>query len=182
MTRLQKKYIEEAIPAMKEKFGYKNNLAVPKIVKVTLNVGINSRNSEANYQDAVENTLLRISGQKPIRTRARAAISAFKIKENMVVGAAVTLRGTRMYDFLDKLINISLPRVRDFRGLSEKSVDQQGNLSLGFKEHIVFPEIRSDEVERIHGLQINVTTTAKNRDKGLELFKIMGFPMIKSNK
>ena len=179
MTRFQKKYIEEALPALKAKFGYKNNLAVPKIAKVTLNVGINSRNSEANYLDGVENILTRISGQKPIRTKARAAISAFKVKENMVVGVAVTLRGSRMYDFLDKLINISLPRVRDFRGLSEKSVDQQGNLSLGFREHIVFPEIRSDEVERIHGLQINVTTTAGSREAGLELLKIMGFPLLK---
>lgn len=179
MTRLNKKYNSEVVPALKEKFGYKNNLAVPKITKISINVGINSRNTDASYLDGVENTLTRISGQKPIRTRARAAISAFKVKENMVVGVAVTLRGDRMYDFLDKLINISLPRVRDFRGVSMKNVDKQGNLSMGFREHIVFPEIHSDEVERIHGLQINITTNANNRDQGLALLSLMGFPFAK---
>lgn len=180
-SRLHKKYQKEAVPALEKKFGYKNIMSVPKILKVTLNVGINSRNTDSGLLDNVESNLRRITGQKPIRTKSRAAISAFKVKENMVVGVAVTLRGRKMYDFLDKLINISLPRIRDFRGVSLKNIDKQGNLSIGFKEHIVFPEIRSDEVERIHGLQVNITTNAKSREAGEELFRLLGFPMQKKN-
>jgi len=163
---LKKKYQTEVVPKLKAKFGYRNNLAVPKLIKVNLNVGINARNTDVNYLEAVENTLKKITGQKPIRTKARQAISAFKVKENMVVGVAVTLRGRRMYDFLDKLINISLPRVRDFRGLPVKNIDHDGNLSLGFREHNVFPEIKSDEIERLHGLQVSVATTDDNREVG----------------
>lgn len=181
-SRLHKKYRQEIIPALKEKLGLSNVMSVPKIVKVTINVGVNSRNTDSGLLDNVENNLRRITGQKPVRTKARVAISAFKVKENMVVGVVVTLRGRKMYDFLDKLINVSLPRIRDFRGVSVKNVDQQGNLSIGFKEHIVFPEIRSDEVERIHGLQVTVTTNAKSREAGEELFRLLGFPMQKKDK
>lgn len=178
-SRLQEKYKKEVVPALKEKFGYKNIMAIPKITKVVLNVGINSRNTDSGLLDAVESTLTRISGQKPVRTKAKKAISAFKVKENMVVGVVVTLRGQRMYDFLDKLINVSLPRIRDFRGVSEKNIDKQGNLTIGFKEHIVFPEIRSDEVERIHGLQVTITTTAGNSAAGEAMFRLLGFPFQK---
>lgn len=164
---------------MEKKFGYGNVMSVPKITKVSINAGINSRNTDSALLDTVENTLTRITGQKPIRTKARAAISAFKVKENMVVGVAVTLRGQKMYDFLDKLIQVSLPRIRDFRGLSAKCIDKQGNMSIGLKENIVFPEIRSDEIERIHGLQINITTTAGDFQVGKELFTLLGFPMQK---
>lgn len=174
-SRLYKKYQEEITPKLMAKFGYKNKMAVPKIEKVSLNVGINSRNTDGGYNEAVENTLIRITGQKPIKTKAKKAISAFKVRENMVVGMKVTLRGQRMYDFLDKLINISIPRIRDFRGLNITAVDGQGNLNLGFKEHNVFPEIRSDEIERIHGLEISIATTAKNRAEGLALFELLGF-------
>ncbi|MFA6594503.1 MAG: 50S ribosomal protein L5 [Candidatus Buchananbacteria bacterium] len=177
--RLQEKYKKEVVPALRKEFGYANIMAVPKVTKVVLNVGINSRNTDSGFLDAVENTLIRISGQKPIRTKAKKAISAFKVKENMVVGVVVTLRGRRMYDFLEKLINVSLPRIRDFRGVSEKNVDKQGNLTIGFKEHIVFPEIRSDEVERIHGLQVTVTTNAGEQKAGAELFRLLGFPFQK---
>ncbi|MFA5029663.1 MAG: 50S ribosomal protein L5 [Patescibacteria group bacterium] len=180
-TRLAKKYQTEVIPAMQEKFGFKNKLAVPRIEKVTINVGINSRNTDSGYLENVEKNIIRITGQKPVRTKARQAISAFKIRENMVVGVKVTLRGNRMYDFLDKLINIAIPRIRDFRGLPLKNVDQRGNLNLGFKEHNVFPEIKSDEVEKIHGLEIAVTTTAQTQAEGVELFRLLGFPFQKKS-
>lgn len=181
-VRLKDKYTKEVVPALRKKFGYKNIMSVPKIVKVTLNVGINSRNTDSGLLDAVESTLSRITGQKPVRCKSKKAISAFKVKENMVVGVMVTLRGAMMYDFLDKLVNVSLPRIRDFRGISLKNIDKQGNLSIGFKEHIVFPEIKSDEIERIHGLQINITTTAGSYAVGEELFKLLGFPMQKKDK
>ncbi|MFA5021055.1 MAG: 50S ribosomal protein L5 [Patescibacteria group bacterium] len=181
-SRLHKKYIKEVVPALREKFGYKNIMSVPKILKVTLNVGINSRNTDSGLLDNVENNLRRITGQKPVRTKSRAAISAFKVKENMVVGVVVTMRGRKMYDFLDKLVNVSLPRIRDFRGISAKNIDKQGSLSLGFKEHIVFPEIRSDEVERIHGLQVNITTNAKSQKIGEEMFRLLGFPIQNKDK
>lgn len=178
-SRFYKKYKEEVIPKLKEELGIKNVMAVPKIEKVVVNVGINSRNTDSNLLENVENSLIRITGQKPIRTRARKAISAFKVKENMIVGMAVTIRGERMYDFLDKLVNISLPRIRDFRGISEKSVDKQGNMTLGFKENIVFPEIKPDEIDRIHGLQVTITTNAGTKEKGLLLFRLLGFPFKK---
>ena len=178
-SRLYKKYQKEVVPALREKFGYKNIMSVPKIEKVSLNVGINSRNTDSGLLEAVEKTLTRISGQKPVRTKSKKAISAFKVKENMVVGVTVTLRGEKMYDFLDKLINITLPRIRDFRGIALRNIDKQGNLGLGLKEHIVFPEIPSEEVERIHGLQINIGTTAKKREVGEELFKLLGLPLQK---
>jgi large subunit ribosomal protein L5 len=126
--------------------------------------------------ETVENTLLRITGQRPAKTAAKKSISNFKIRKGMTVGFMVTLRGHRMYDFLDKLVNLTLPRVRDFRGLPRKSVDHKGNLSIGFREHVAFPEIRPDEVERLHGLGITVVTNAKSREKGLALFAGLGFP------
>ena len=173
------RYKKEAVPALEKKFGFGNAMSVPKITKISINSGINSRNTDSSLLETVENTLRRISGQKPVRTKARAAISAFKVKENMVVGVSVTLRGQKMYDFLDKLIQVSLPRIRDFRGISAKCIDKQGNMCIGLKEHMVFPEIRSDEVERIHGLQINITTTAGSFEVGKELFTLLGFPMQK---
>ncbi|MFA6918758.1 MAG: 50S ribosomal protein L5 [Patescibacteria group bacterium] len=177
-SRLYTKY-QEVRPILKDKFGIKNAMAIPKIVKVSINSGINARSTDSHFVELVDSTLTRITGQKPIHTKAKKAISAFKVRENMVVGVTVTLRGQKMYDFLEKLINISIPRIRDFRGLSEKNIDKQGNLNLGFKEHNVFPEIRSDEVERLHGLQISISTTAGDFEKGLELFKLLGFPFQK---
>ncbi|MEK7653227.1 MAG: 50S ribosomal protein L5 [Patescibacteria group bacterium] len=179
-SKLYKKYQEEVAPKLVASFGLKNKMAAPKIEKVSVNVGINSRSTDNALLENVENNLMRITGQKPVRAKARQAISAFKVRENMVVGVKVTIRGKRMYDFLDKLINVSLPRIRDFRGLPEKNVDSQGNLNIGLKEHNVFPEIRSDEVERIHGLEISITTNAQSRERGLELFKLLGFPFQKS--
>lgn len=176
---LYKKYQEKSIPALKEKFGHKNNIAVPYIQKVTINVGINTRNSESNYIDNIEKMVASISGQKPMRNKARKAISAFKIREGMIVGVSNTLRGQRMYDFLDKLVNVAIPRIRDFRGLSVKNIDRQGNLTLGIKEHNIFPEIMTDDVEKVYGLEISITTSATTHAEGLELFKTLGFPFQK---
>lgn len=178
---LKTKYQKEVIPQMREKFGYTNNLAVPKIEKVTINVGLSRSITEkdSKYIDLVKESLNKITGQKPVETIARQSISGFKIRQGLVIGLMVTLRGSRMYDFLDKLINVALPRTRDFRGLSSDSVDKSGNLSIGIREHLVFPEIRPEDVQKIHGLQVTITTTAKNHEKGLELFKLLGFPFRK---
>lgn len=174
--RLYEKYKKEIIPKMKEKFGYKNNLAVPKIQKVTVNVGVGRFSKDKAHLENVEETLKKITGQAPIKTKAKKSISAFKTREGMIVGFAVTLRGQRMYDFVEKLIHISLPRVRDFRGLSAKSIDKQGNFTIGFKENITFPEIKADEIEKVHGLEVCISTSSKSKEEGLELLKIMGFP------
>jgi len=164
---------------MQEEFGYKNKLAVPKITKATINVGISAGRRDDKYIQLVENTLKRISGQKPIFTKARKAISAFKIREGNVVGAKVTLRGEMMYDFIEKLIAITFPRVRDFRGINKKSVDRAGNLNVGFKEHVAFPEIDASEIELLHGLEVNIKTTAKDREQGYRLFELLGVPFKK---
>lgn len=176
---LKDKYQKEIIPALKEKFSYSNVFLVPKIEKVIINVGFGRHNKEKDYIVNVEKTLTRISGQKPVFTKAKKSISSFKIREGMLIGAMVTLRGNRMYDFLDKLVNISFPRVRDFRGISEKSVDKQGNLSIGFKENIAFPEVKVEDINNIHGLEVLIHSSTVNRAEGLELFKLMGFPFKK---
>lgn len=179
MNRLQEKYQKSIAPALKEKFGYSNSLAIPRIEKVVVNVGTGTGLKDPKYNEVVESTLERITGQKPVKTAAKKSISNFKIRAGLVVGIMVTLRGKRMYDFLDKFLNITLPRVRDFRGIDPKSVDPQGNLNIGFKEHIAFPEIKSDEVEKIHGLQVSIVTTAKTRDEGIELLRLLGVPFSK---
>lgn len=180
--RLREKYQKKIIPGMKEKFAYSNVFLVPKIEKVVLNVGFGRHNKEKDYIANVEKNLIKISGQKPVFTKAKKSISSFKIREGMIIGAMVTLRGQRMYDFLDKLINISFPRVRDFRGISEKSVDKQGNLSIGFKENVAFPEVKIDNINDIHGLEVIIHSTAENKEEGLEMFKLMGFPFKKEEK
>jgi len=181
MIRLQKQYNEKVIPEMKKKFGYENNLAVPGIVKVVLNVGVGPGLKDADYLAGIKDMLARISGQAPVETKAKKSIASFKIREGMVVGAKVTLRGSRMYDFIEKLINVTLPRVRDFRGLDVKNFDGHGNYSIGFKEHVAFPEIKSDEVEKIYGLEVNIATSAESDEKGYELLKLIGFPFKKEN-
>lgn len=177
--RLQEKYKTEIIPKLKEKFGYKNAMQVPKIQKVTLNVGFGRRSKEKQYIKAVVDALAKISGQKPVVNKAKKSIASFKLREGDSIGASATLRGKRMYDFIEKLVNISFPRIRDFRGISEKSVDNTGNLTIGFKEHIAFPEVRSDEIENIFGLEISLPTSTKDNKQGLELFKLLGFPFKK---
>ncbi|MBU1164672.1 50S ribosomal protein L5 [Patescibacteria group bacterium] len=177
MHRILEKYQKQVAPAMKKRFGYKNNLAIPKLSKVVINVGTGAALKDAKMSDVILNTIQRITGQKPVSTKAKKSISAFKIREGLAIGMMTTLRGKMMYDFIDKLINITLPRIRDFRGLEAKSVDNNGNLNIGFKEHIAFPEIHSDEVEKIHGLEVAIVSTAKTQEEGIELFKNLGFPI-----
>lgn len=176
IPRLQEKYKKEIVPELKSAFGYKNNLMVPKITKVVVNSGFGSKTKETKFAEIIESTLLRITGQKPVNTLAKKSISNFKLREGTVIGSKVTLRGRRMYEFVDKLINIALPRVRDFRGLRISVVDNNGNLNIGFKEHLAFPEISSDEIDRIHGLEVTVVSTAKNKKEGYKLFQLFGFP------
>lgn len=170
------KYTKIAVPALKQQFGYKNNLAVPRVKKIVVSAGIGAGLKDPKFSETVVATLQRVTGQKPVLTLAKKSISGFKIRQGQAVGAMVTLRGKRMYDFLEKLINITLPRVRDFRGLAVQAIDQKGNLNIGFREHNVFPEIRPDEVEKLHGLQITIATTAASREIGLVLLKLLGFP------
>ena len=179
---LEEKYKEEIIPKLMEALKRKNALSLPKISKITINAGIGSyvKSHNKDYSNIIEN-LTAISGQKPVITKSKKAISNFKLRENDVIGVMVTLRGKRMYEFLNKLINVVFPRVRDFRGLAVKSFDGNGNYSIGFKEHTVFSEISPDDVIKLHGLQVNICTTAKSNEEGHELLKLMGFPFKKTN-
>jgi len=185
MPNLKEKYEREAIPQMMERFGYKNKMAVPKIEKVVLNIGFGKKVSgktgkeEEKIRGFILNDLTLIAGQKPILTKARKSISGFKVRRGSVVGAKVTLRGQKMYDFLDRLVNIALPRSRDFRGIDKKSIDQAGNLTLGLKEHIIFPEVSAEKAQDILSLELTTKTTAKNQGQGLQLFRLLGFPIKK---
>ena len=174
--RLKERCQKEIIPALKAKLGYQNVMAVPRLVKVVVNAGVGRNAKDKAFIDGVVSSLERISGQKPVLTKAKKSISAFKTRKGMVVGVAVTLRGARMFDFAEKLVKITFPRIRDFRGLNPKQVDGQGNLAVGFREYIAFPEIKADEVDNLHGLQVSLATTARNYAEGLELFKLLGFP------
>lgn len=176
MSLLKEKYQKEVIAKMRQEFGYKNIMAVPKISKVVLNVGVGQALTDASFLEVVEKTLLRIAGQKPVKTQAKKSIASFKIRQGMTVGFKVTLRGARMWDFLDKLVHVTLPRVHDFRGINPKSFDHRGNYSLGLKEFIAFPEMHSDEIEKVHGVEITVATTAKTDKEALALLKNLGFP------
>lgn len=184
MMSIKEKYIKEVAPKLKEQFGYTNVMSIPKIEKVTINVGLGRALVNKEYLAVAERTLTRITGQKPVFTKAKKSISAFKIREGMVIGAKVTLRASKMYDFLDKLVNITYPRVRDFRGIDieNKYLDKKGNFSYGFKEHVVFPEIKADEVEYIHGLEVAITTTANTKAECYFLLKYLGFPFIINEK
>jgi large subunit ribosomal protein L5 len=174
---LRETYEKNIVPEMIKRFGYKNRMAVPRLKLVSVNVGMSTNLlKDPKITETVETTLTRITGQKPVKTLAKKSIASFKIRQGQHIGMKVSLRGARMWHFLEKLIHVTLPRVRDFRGISTKLVDKQGNLSMGFKEYIAFPEIRSDEIERLHGVQVTVSTTAKTKAEGLELFKLMGFP------
>ena len=175
----QTAYKKTILPKLKEKFGYKNDLEAPRLKKVVVNVGFGRHMKEKAYIDAVVSGLTRITGQKPVLAKARKSISSFKIREGNIIGAYVTLRGARMHDFVNKLINITFPRVRDFRGINEKNVDRMGNMTIGFREHISFPEISADEVENVFGLEISLSIGARSREEGLELYKLLGFPIKK---
>ncbi|KKP59640.1 MAG: 50S ribosomal protein L5 [Candidatus Magasanikbacteria bacterium GW2011_GWC2_34_16] len=180
MTNLYKFYKEDVVPKLKADLGYKNIMQVPKVSKVVLNAGIGRFIKDASYIENVERTLANISGQKPIRTKAKKAISNFKIREGLEIGVCVTLRGAQMYEFLEKLIKITFPRTRDFHGVSDKSFDKNGNYTIGFKENSPFPEVKSAEIEKLHGLQIIVNTTAKNATEGKLLLTYLGFPFEKN--
>lgn len=176
MKRLIEQYRSEIVLNLQKEFGYKNVLAVPRLVKISVNIGLSKALKDSKYLEVMTNTLQRISGQRPVKTFARKPISGFDIRQGMIVGLMVTLRKGKMYDFMEKLVRVVLPRVRDFRGVPDYSVDRQGNLALGFREHIVFPEINPDEVEKIHGLEVTINTTAKNQKEGLRLFTLLGIP------
>jgi len=181
---LKEKYKKEVVPEFQKTFGYKNVLAVPSIRKVIINVGLNRKETEHNakYIDIVKDTISQISGQKPVERQARKSIAGFKIREGLPVGICVTLRRKKMYDFMERLIHITMPRIRDFRGLREKSVDEGGGLSIGFKEHTVFPEIDLEKVDKVHGLQVIISSNAPNKEQALHLFKLLGFPFEQKNK
>jgi large subunit ribosomal protein L5 len=169
-------YTTKVIPALKAEFGYKNVMQVPKVSKVTLNIGYGRQHKDKAFIENIEKTLTVISGQKPVHNKSKKSISNFKIREGLPIGISVTLRGARMYDFLYKLIHITLPRVRDFRGIGPKSFDAQGNYSFGFKESIAFPEVVVESIDKIHGLQVVITTTARDKKEGRALLAGLGFP------
>jgi len=177
MAELKQHYQSKVVPALMKELGLKNPYAVPALHKVVLNIGLGRSLTDKTFVETATSTLQRITGQKPVLTKAKKSISNFKIREGMVVGAKVTLRGPRMYDFIDKLVNIAFPRVRDFHGLDkQKGFDGRGNYVIGFKEHIVFPEIKSDEVEKLHGLEIAVNTSARDDKSCRALLIALGFP------
>jgi large subunit ribosomal protein L5 len=175
-ARLHDKYKKEVVPVLSKDFGLKNIMEVPKVEKVVINVGMGGASQNIKVLDAAVAELVKITGQKPLVTRSKKAISNFKIRENMPIGAKVTLRGARMYEFLDRLINIAIPRIRDFRGVSNRSFDGRGNYTLGVKEQIIFPEIEYDKVEKIHGMDVCIVTTAPNNDQAKRLLQLMGMP------
>lgn len=179
-TTFKERYQRDAIPVLERTFGYRNRLAIPRVTKVVVHVGTGAGLKDAKVLETAEATLRRITGQAPVKTLAKKSIANFKIRQGMTVGLKVTLRGQRMEDFLTKLIHVALPRVRDFRGLDPHIVDSRGNITIGFREHLVFPEIKSDEVERLHGLEVVIDTTAKTREEGLALLQGLGFPFIVS--
>lgn len=173
---LKERYHKEIAPKLAVDLGLRNAMAVPRVRKITVNVGMGAATSDPKLPEVIERSLTRITGQKPVRTLARKSIASFKIREGAPVGMMVTLRGARMWDFLEKLIRSTLPRVRDFRGVPLSTVDASGNLSIGLREHVVFPEIRPDEVEKVHGLQVTAVTDAGDRTQGLALFRALGVP------
>ena len=177
--RLKELYYKEIVPAMMKKFGYKNIMQVPKLVKIVVNMGVGQATQDPKLIDMAMDELAKITGQRPIVRRARKSISNFKLRKGMPIGCKVTLRRERMYEFLDRLINAAIPRIRDFRGLSDKSFDGRGNYTLGIREHIIFPEINVDEVERIFGMDITIVTTAKTDEEAYELLRLFGMPFRK---
>ena len=179
MARLKELYLQTVVPALTKEFDYKNPMAVPKIEKISLNVGMGEATQNSKLIDGAVNELTAIAGQKPVITKARKSIAAFKLRENMPIGCAVTLRGDRMYEFLDRLVNVALPRVRDFRGVSSKSFDGRGNYTLGLKDQLIFPEIDYNKVEKTKGMNICITTTARTDAEGQALLKHMGMPFSK---
>jgi large subunit ribosomal protein L5 len=179
MPGLKEVYKKEVIPGMIEHYGYKNVMQVPRLEKVVLNIGVGEAIQNAKALEAAEGDMVAISGQHPITTRSRKSISAFKLREGMPVGLKVTLRGERMYEFLDRLMNIVLPRIREFRGVSPKAMDGYGNYTLGIKEQSVFPEIDYDRIDKLRGFEVCIVTTARTDDEGRHMLELMGMPFSK---
>jgi len=176
MARLKEKYLNEVAPAMMQKFQYKSVMQIPKLEKVVINMGLGDTKDNAKGLDSAVSELGTITGQKPVITKEKKSVAAFKVRQGMSVGAKVTLRGNQMYEFLDKLFNIALPRVRDFRGVSVNSFDGRGNYSLGIKEQLIFPEIEYDKVDKIRGMDIIFVTTAETDEEARELLRLLGMP------
>ena len=176
MARLQAKYRNDVVPAMMREFGYRNPMQVPRLQKITLNVGVGEATQNVKAIDTAVAEVTAITGQKPVVTRAKKAIANFKLREGMPIGCMVTMRRERMYEFLDRLIHVALPRVRDFKGISNRAFDGRGNYSLGLREQIIFPEIHADRVEKTRGMTITITTTAKTDAEALTLLRLMGMP------
>jgi large subunit ribosomal protein L5 len=176
MTRLKQRYVEEVVPALRKEFGYKNVMAVPRLAKIVVNMGLGEATQNAKIIDAGADDLGRITGQKPATTRAKKSIAAFKVREGMPIGTMVTLRGQRMYEFLDRLVSLALPRVRDFRGVSPKGFDGRGNYTLGLKDQLLFPEIDYMKVDKARGMNISMVTTAKTDEEARKLLQLMGVP------
>ncbi|HHW06093.1 MAG TPA: 50S ribosomal protein L5 [Clostridia bacterium] len=174
MGSLKEKYLNEVVPAMQEKFGYKNMMAIPKLSKVVINMGVGEATQNPKALDGAVEDLMAISGQKPVITRAKKSIAAFKLREGMPIGVKVTLRGERMYAFVNKLLSAVLPRVRDFRGVNPHGFDGRGNYTLGLREQIIFPEIDYDKVDKVRGMNISFITTAKTDEEAYELLKLLG--------
>ncbi|WP_407371920.1 50S ribosomal protein L5 [Carnobacterium sp.] len=179
MNRLKEKYIQEVTPSMVEKFGYKSIMQTPKVDKIVINMGVGDAVSNAKNLDKAVDELTVISGQKPLVTKAKKSIAGFRLREGMPIGTKVTLRGDRMYDFLDKLVSVSLPRVRDFHGISNKSFDGRGNYTLGVKEQLIFPEVDYDKVDKVRGMDIVIVTTANTDEESRELLTQLGMPFQK---
>lgn len=175
-ARLREKYIKEIRPQLREEFGYRNDLEVPRLEKIVVNIGLGEAITNNRALDNAVNDLAAITGQKPVVTRAKKSIAAFRLRAGMPIGAMVTLRGDRMYEFLDRLMNIALPRVRDFRGVSPKSFDGRGNYTLGLREQLIFPEIDYDKIDKLRGLEVSIVTTAKTDEEGRRLLTLLGMP------
>jgi len=176
VPRLKENYFKNALPAMMKEFNYKNPLQVPRLLKVTVNMGLGAATQDAKILDGAVEELSLITGQKPVITRARKSIANFKLRKGMSIGAMVTMRGNRMYEFLDRLMSLALPRVRDFRGISPKAFDGRGNYSLGIREQIIFPEINYDKIDRVKGMNITISTTARTDEEGKRLLELLGMP------
>ncbi|WP_031517193.1 50S ribosomal protein L5 [Desulfofalx alkaliphila] len=181
MARLKEKYKQEVIKAMMQKFGYKNVMEVPRLEKVVINIGLGEAIQNSKAVDAAVNDLMVITGQRPVVTKAKKSIAGFKLREGMIIGAKVTLRGDRLWEFVDRLISVALPRVRDFRGVSPKSFDGRGNYTLGIREQLIFPEIEYDKVDKVRGMDVSFVTTAKTDEEARELLRLLGMPFQKAS-
>lgn len=178
-SRMKEKYLKEVAPTLRKDFSYKNPMQVPGIHKVVVNIGMGEAIQNAKAMDAAVSDLSTITGQRPVITRAKRSVAAFKLREGMQIGCMVTLRGDRMYHFLDKLVNVALPRIRDFQGVSSEAFDGRGNYTLGLREQLVFPEIDYDKVDKLRGMEVSIVTTARTDEEGRQLLKLMGVPFKK---